>query len=94
LKEKHDVGNNVLVLCVYLRAVRFHHLEQLEMRRALSGFAALVAVHVVLFWLLWAAGFDFTERGQTMFWFAYLGLGFGGLAAVITYQIVDGIKDE
>lgn len=43
--------------------------------------SAFVGVHLLLAWLFWAGGFDFQERGQPLFWFAYLGLGLGALAA-------------
>ena len=48
--------------------------------------AAFVGVHFLLAWLFWTAGFDFQERGQPLFWFAYLGLGLGGLAAFLAHK--------
>lgn len=43
--------------------------------------SAFIGVHLLLAWLFWAGGIDFLERGWPMFWFAYLGIGLGGIAA-------------
>jgi hypothetical protein len=55
------------------------------MKPFIAAAGAFAAVHTLLFWLFWAGGFDFSERGGTLLAFAYLGLAFGGTAAVIAY---------
>jgi hypothetical protein len=54
--------------------------------KALKALAAFIGVHVILVWIFWAGGFDFSERGQPLFWFAYLGTGLGGLVAALVYS--------
>lgn len=53
--------------------------------KAAKAVLAFIAVHAALAWMFWAGGMDFNERGQPLFWFAYLGLGLGGLIAVLVY---------
>ena len=60
------------------------------MKSFLSAAAAFAAVHTLLFWLFWAGGFDFSERGQTLFWFAYIGMTLGSISAGLAYSWTRG----